>query len=370
MATPQLFKIEDHPQLKAFVLKNVQTTDRVIDRGAYGTVKEVILSGTRCAAKYIHEDLVHRDNNEEGVRNVTSKFVEECVRMSTLCHPHVVQFLGIYMELMNSSLHKLLETTPSIHLCFKCSFLRDVSRGLAFLHNLEPPMIHRDLTAKNVLVNSGLVCKLGDLGVARFIPNESQKVAMTKAPGTVVYMPPEALSGETEYDTALDLFSFGVLSIFTLSQQFPGDILHSTFHDHNQKLIARTELERRIKCMHIVYEHVGQDHPLVHIIESCLNDLPSARPKIETVMQIIEQVEAEPKALMDMSNLELLTTLQVKSEEMETLLREKDERNREQERIQYQQLQIGLLETEIKRLEKEMTAFKSPSKVCIRYLFL
>ena len=164
-------------------------------------------------------------------------------------------------------------------------------------------MIHRDLTAKNVLVNSGLVCKLGDLGVAL-----SYDICRALQ-----------ISGGTEYDTALDLFSFGVLSIFTLSQQFPGDILHSTFHDHNQKLVARTELERRIKYMHIVYEHVGQDHPLVHIIESCLNDLPSARPKIETVMQIIKQVEAEPKALMDMSNLELLTALQVRSEEMETL---------------------------------------------------
>ena len=377
MATPQLVKIEDHPQLKPFVLNNVQFTDRVIDRGAYGTVKEVILSGTRCAAKCIHQDLVHRDNNEEALRNVTLKFVEECVRMSTLCHPHIVQFLGIYchdshplpylvMELMNSSLHKLLETMHDIHLRFKCSFLRDVSRGLSFLHNLQPPMIHRDLTAKNVLVNSGLVCKLADLGTARIVPNEIF-ATMTQAPGTAIYMPPEALLAKTRYDTAIDLFSFGVLSIFTLSQQFPEEILSPNFYDHHQKLIARSELERRVQYMHMVYEYVGHDHPLVHMIESCLNNLPSARPKIERVMQIMEQAEAEPKGLMDMNKLELLTELQVKSEGTEILLREKvEERKREEERAQYQQLQIGLLETEIKRLENELAALKSPIQVCIK----
>lgn len=270
------------------------------------------------------------------------------------------------MELMNTTLHKLLEATPNIPLPLKCSFLRDVSRGLAFLHNLQPPTIHRDLTAKNVLVNSGLVCKLADLGVARIIPDDVF-ATMTPAPGTAVYMPPEALSGKTRYDTAIDLFSFGVLSIFTLSQQFPGEILPPNFYDNKQKLIARTELERRVEYMHVVYEHVDCNHPLVQMIERCLNNDANARPRIEWIVQLTEQAEAnraDLKALVDMSKLELFTVMQERDEQTQELLQQKEEEHRrEQERAQYQQLQIGVLETENECLKKELAALKSPTQV-------
>ena len=120
------------------------------------------------------------------------QFVRECQLMSTLRHPHIVQFLGVcflhgsqlpalVMERLMTSLHDLLDPEtdpppppdapkPFFPLSLKCSILHNVASGLAYLHERSPPIIHRDLSARNVLLNSGMVAKIADLGVARIVP--------------------------------------------------------------------------------------------------------------------------------------------------------------------------------------------------------
>ena len=74
----------------------------------------------------------------------------------------------------------------------KLSMLLDVSRGLWYLHTHHPPIVHRDLSPNNILLTSQFVAKISDLGVAKVIQADSENI-MTRAPGTVDFMPPEAL---------------------------------------------------------------------------------------------------------------------------------------------------------------------------------
>ena len=105
---------------------------------------------------------------------------------------------------------------------------------------------------------------------------------MTKAPGAFVYMPPEALEAKSEdeemarYNVTIDVFSFGVLAIFTLSQTFPCNLLAPTYRDERRKLIARTELERRDNYMQKTRAQLRKGHPLVKAIEQCLENSPDA----------------------------------------------------------------------------------------------
>ena len=129
-----------------------------------------------------------------------------------------------------------------------------------------------------------MVAKIGDLGVARIVPGMQRAAAtMTKGPGAIVYMPPEAMESKTEeeenkeekdvkskYDSSIDIFSFGVVAIFTLSQTFPCDLLAPTYRK-NGRLLGRTELERREKYMEIIYEQLRENHPLLQMIEGCLD---------------------------------------------------------------------------------------------------
>ena len=118
------------------------------------------------------------------------------------------------------SLDDLLETVPNIPLTLKCSVLEDVAKGLLYLHKHNPQIVHRDLTAKNVLLTSSLVAKITDFGNSRIVNLHPGQLARTlsQLPGTLVYMPPEALTATSRYGPSLDVFSFGHLALFTLTQ--------------------------------------------------------------------------------------------------------------------------------------------------------
>ena len=151
--------------------------------------------------------------------------------MAEMRHPHIVQFLGLcflegsalpvlVMERLDNSLDNLLETSPSLPLALKESLLTDVARGLLYLHTRNLPVVHRDLSARNVLLTSSLVAKISDLGNARIVNLQPGQLAMTltRVPGAQVYMPPESFDQHSRYGTRLDIFSFGHLALFTLSQ--------------------------------------------------------------------------------------------------------------------------------------------------------
>ena len=173
----------------------------------------------------MHEALIDADN--DGAENIAVKYVQECQIMANLRHPNVAQFLGVcflencllpvlLMEKLDDCLDNLLETVPNIPLALKRSMLEDVSRGLLYLHSHNPQIIHRDLTAKNVLLTSGLVAKITDFGNSRFVNLQPGQLArsLSRLPGTLVYMPPEALEASSRYGPSLDIFSFGHLTLF------------------------------------------------------------------------------------------------------------------------------------------------------------
>ena len=190
-----------------FLIDGAEKTGNVVGHGAYGRVVEIKVDGAVCAAKEIHQLLV-----QQGKSNVTDAFLRI---MSSLCHPNITQFLGfcfldkkatypaLVMERLATNLHSMLQSEESpnkpihIPLGLKFSILRDVACGLAYLHHRA--FVHRDLTATNVLLTSGMEAKIADLGVAREVistsPNPSASL-MTRCPGTVAYMPPEAMENK------------------------------------------------------------------------------------------------------------------------------------------------------------------------------
>ena len=315
---------------------DVRLTGRRLGAGAYGSVEEVAIPGALCAAKKIHEVFLDRSQiPEEDIQKATRQFVTECRLMSTMRHPHIVQFLGVcfldgsrlpalVMERLLTSLHDLLEpdgtqqnkTKPYFPLVLKSSILYDAASGLAFLHGLIPPVFHRDLSARNVLVNSAMVAKIADLGMARILPN-LRVATMTKAPGAGIYMPPEALEAKSEeeenssrYDVTVDIFSLGVVGLFTVSQTFPCNLLAPTYRDDTRRLVARTELERRETYMRKVYNQLPENHPLIEMIEQCLENSPEDRPSVQQVVQLLEQARAEIGAdESDLNKLELVQAL-------------------------------------------------------------
>lgn len=162
--------------------------------------------------------------------DIAAKFFEECQLVASLKHPNIAQFLGVFflpdkqtpllvMENLEMKLDDLLESIPKLFLETKLSILEDICIGLAYLHGRQPPAIHGELTAKNILLNFALKAKLTNVGSSHILKLKSGELFKTfsQVSGSLLYMPPEALT-DIPHESSLDMFSFGHLALYTLTQ--------------------------------------------------------------------------------------------------------------------------------------------------------
>ena len=272
--------------------------------GAYGSVEQVKVEGTMYAAKKLTVKICTNPNE------FYKKFFSEFRILSSLCHPNIVQYQcvcplpnsespALVMEQMQTNLHDYLlnPSYANLSLSAKVSILQDVARGLAYLHNHKPAVIHRDLTARNVLLNSDRVAKISDFGNSRIIDVDpacsTHFQSTTHVPGTTIYMPPEACSDHAKFNEKLGIFSFGHLALFTATQVFPCELLPVTFCDNDEKLCARTEVERRQKYINQLEQQLGGDHDLIKLIKQCPHNNSRMRPTADEIM-VLEQVLNTP----------------------------------------------------------------------------
>ena len=204
---------DSRTELERYSLRDIHETGREIGRGSYATVVELDYKGLRCVGKKIHTILY------EGQEDVhLRRFEEECRLLSQLSHPHIVQFLGIYFEKVTNAPVLVMEFLPmTLTECLgrygimpdeiSFSILQDITLGLRYLHERDHPIIHRDLSANNVLLTLDMSAKISDLGVAKILQlaNPTQLQTMSKTPGTSCYMPPEAMVEKARYNLKVNI---------------------------------------------------------------------------------------------------------------------------------------------------------------------
>ena len=153
----------------------------------------------------------------------------------------------------------------------------EITQGVAFLHQLTPPVVHRDLNDKNVMFTLDGVAKIGDFGQSRL----KQDLYLTSdQPGMVIFMPPEALGdGNSKYDESYDIFSLGMLMLEIATQEQPVPSLTG--------IGTIPEIKRREK--HI--QKLGDLHPLKPFIVLCLSDDRKERPKATEMQMVLRRLE-------------------------------------------------------------------------------
>ena len=99
-------------------------------------------------------------------------------------------------------------STPSGWTITKFNVAIDVIEALAYLHSCVPPLVHRDLKSKNVLLSSDMEAKISDFGTSRF---RSTDKTITGGVGTSWCIAPEEILGDSDFGPAVDIYSFGML---------------------------------------------------------------------------------------------------------------------------------------------------------------
>ena len=256
-----------------------------ISRGGNGAIYEGELGGRPVAVKKIHGILLEAVQDGQGDGVLTS-FRSECTRLENIVHPLIVGFKGAFydqhsnepllvMEKMNQDLRELLRAKKG-KLAYRRQFqlCQDVAKGIHFLHTQDPPLVHRDLSAKNILLDESGRAKIGDLGQSKL---KSAAYFQTKQPGAVPYMPPEALAAKPRYDEKIDIFSYGVLMLEIATQHEPNPGL--------QNIGSVPEKDRRQADL----AFLPNNYPLRPLILWCLNDDPKQRPDTAAVLKELEK---------------------------------------------------------------------------------
>ena len=302
--------VNPSPGHAAVGFKRVQLfKDQVLGIGSYGKVCRAKCDELLCAAKLIHETLF--DPTAEQLvapqrehRLPMRRFEQECQFLSTMRHPNIVQYLGIYqdpdtglpallMELMDDSLTHFLESsTQPIPYHIAVNICHDIALALSFLHSND--IVHRDLSSNNVLLIGNVRAKVTDFGMARLGDQNPRAthLTFTMCPGTDVFMPPEAVRDRPVYTEKIDCFSFGVITLQMLTRKFPkpGDrrkrveINHPGLPSGTFEMVI-SEIERR-------QNHIGEvdpNHTLLRVTLDCLKDRDIERPSAQ---QLCERVAA------------------------------------------------------------------------------
>ena len=289
-------------KFKKLTLHGIKPLTHELGRGAYGRVYQVKYRGMTWAAKEVHSTLLQY----AGASRLRENFERECICCSELTHPNIVRLVGVYypsrvslpvmvMELMDESLTKYVEKS-NISLKTKISILHDVAEGLTYLHTRNPPVIHRDLSPNNILLkHTGVdqvppVAKIADLGVAKVVQADSKATRnqLTKVPGTVDFMPPEALVDNPKYGLSLDIFSYGGIMLHTVNQKWPTPNAQAEFDPVTRQTKGLNEVERRKDYLDMM---VGEVELLKPLVEACLDNDPAMRPPISHLSEMIKPLK-------------------------------------------------------------------------------
>ncbi|XP_019096692.1 PREDICTED: probable LRR receptor-like serine/threonine-protein kinase At1g56140, partial [Camelina sativa] len=173
-----------------------------------------------------------------GSRHGKGQFVAEIVTISTVLHRNLVKLYGccyegghrllVYEYLPNGSLDHALfghGGEKALHLDWSTRFeiCLGVARGLAYLHEeASVCIVHRDVKASNILLDSKLLPKVSDFGLAKLYDDKKTHIS-TRVAGTIGYLAPEyAMRGHLTEKT--DVYAFGVVALELVSGRKISDV--------------------------------------------------------------------------------------------------------------------------------------------------
>ena len=349
-------------QFTSLELTGVELTGKKLGKGSDATVQEVNWLGTLCVAKQLH-DILLEDETPGGARRFIENFEKECTTWSKLVHPHIVQFLGVFflsgsrvpiliLEKMEISLRGYLEKhkKEEIPLSAKVYILRQVAQALSYLHSRSPPLVHHDLSPNNILLNEvSLVTRVTDFGMSRAL-DSSKMTRKSSVKGTLAFMAPEALHSPPKYDEKLDVFSYGNVTMTTVTHEWPEPGPPNRFE--GDKLIAVNELQRREQ--YLISFSPKENELFFPTIRSCLDNRPSLRPTSLQLVAQMRQIEASHPQIAP-SGEATITQLREELERKDTQLKQKDTQLQQKDtQLQQNDTQLKQKDTQLKQKDTQL----------------
>ncbi|KAL2117409.1 hypothetical protein VTJ04DRAFT_7069 [Mycothermus thermophilus] len=200
---------------------------QLIGKGTFGRVYLGMnaTTGEFLAVKEVEVNPKAAQGDQKKMRELVAALDREIDTMQHLDHVNIVQYLGC--ERKETSISIFLEYIPggSIGSCLRkhgkfeepvvASLTRQTLSGLAYLH--REGILHRDLKADNILLDTDGTCKISDFGISKKTDNIYGNDKTNSMQGSVFWMAPEVVRSEGRgYSAKVDIWSIGcvVLEMF------------------------------------------------------------------------------------------------------------------------------------------------------------
>ncbi|KAK7395738.1 hypothetical protein VNO78_16305 [Psophocarpus tetragonolobus] len=260
----------------------------LIGVGGQGSVYKAMLpTGEVVAVKKLHSvpngEMLNPKAFETEIEALTEIRHRNIVKLHGFCSHSQYSFL-VCEFLEKGDLKKILkddEEAIAFDWNKRVNVVKDVANALCYMHHdCSPPIVHRDVSSKNVLLDSDHVAHVSDFGTAKFLnPNASN---WTSFVGTFGYAAPE-LAYTMEVNEKCDVYSFGVLALEILFGKHPGDVTSSSIGVAStfDYMTLMDKLDERLPhpTSPIVFEVVS----ILKIAFACLTESPRFRPTMEHV---------------------------------------------------------------------------------------
>ncbi|KAK3406953.1 hypothetical protein EUGRSUZ_K03083 [Eucalyptus grandis] len=287
--SPHRFKYKD-----LYVATKGFRDQELLGAGGFGRVYRGVLptSNIEIAVKRVSHE------SRQGMR----QFIAEIVSIGRLRHRNIVTLLGycrqkgelllVYDYMPNRSLDKYLYNQPKVTLNWSQRFrvIKGIACGLHYLHEgWEQVVIHRDIKASNILLDSELNGRLGDFGLAKLY-NHGTNPQSTHVVGTLGYMAPEN-TRTARATTSADVYAFGAFLLEVACGRRPIEVQEEdhvilvewvfSCWDKGDILEARDP--------NLETDFLAKEVELVlQLGLLCSQSQPTARPRMRQVVQYLE----------------------------------------------------------------------------------
>ncbi|KAK7272976.1 hypothetical protein RIF29_14021 [Crotalaria pallida] len=265
----------------------------LIGVGGQGCVyKAELPAGQVVAVKKLH--LV----NSEEMSSIKA-FTSEIQTLTEIKHRNIIKLYGfclhsqfsflVYEFLEGGSLDQILKEDTQANAFDwekRVNVVKGVANALSYMHHdCSPPIIHRDISSKNVLLDQEYEAHVSDFGTAKFLSPGSH--TWTAFAGTFGYAAPE-LAQTMEVNEKCDVYSFGVLALETIMGKHPGDLV-SLFMSSSTMAMANNLLLIDILDQRLPQPSknpiVGEVILIAMLALDCLSKSPHSRPTMEQVVK-------------------------------------------------------------------------------------
>ncbi|PVH36396.1 hypothetical protein PAHAL_6G065700 [Panicum hallii] len=264
----------------------------ILGEGGYGPVYKGKLPDGRVVAVKQLSQTSHQGK---------SQFVTEVATISSVQHRNLVKLYGccidsntpllVYEYHMNGSLDRafLRDSGMTLNWPTRFEIILGIARGLTYLHEESSVrIVHRDIKASNVLLDTNLTPKISDFGLAKLFDEKKTHVS-TKIAGTFGYLAPEyAMRGHLTEKA--HVFAFGVVALETIAGRSNTD---NSLEENKIYLFEWAwELYERDQALGIldprIEEFDGEEAlRVIRIALLCSQGSPHQRPPMSRVVKML-----------------------------------------------------------------------------------